>query len=298
MRYIVMTGGTSGLGAIAVKQLSESPEAVVILCARGARPRYARTRPLDLTRLADVRTFAGTVSTEVGSDGIDALVLNAGAGVQHVEGRTIDGFETTFAVNHLAHYLLLRLLLPRLTRGAVVVMTTSGTHDPAEGTVIPPPRHADAGLLAYPEKDPSRDRSPRVAGGRAYSSSKLCVILTARALASHSETRDRALTVVAYDPGPTPGTGLMTSAPPLVRFGWRRLTVPLRIIFRGSNTLEDAGGTLAAIALRQLRPPDGRLYAALRRGQVTWPSPSTLACRDDLMGALWRDSAALVGLPE
>src|SRR5208282_6308458 len=72
--------------------------------------------------------------------------------------RTSDGFETTFAVNHLAHYLLLRLLLPRLARGAVVVMTTSGTYDPAEKTIIPPPRHAKARLLAYPDLDPALTR--------------------------------------------------------------------------------------------------------------------------------------------
>jgi hypothetical protein len=39
---------------------------------------------------------------------------------------------------------------------------------------------ADARLLAYPETDPERDQSPTVAAGRAYSSSKLCNLLTAR----------------------------------------------------------------------------------------------------------------------
>jgi hypothetical protein len=43
-------------------------------------------------------------------------------------------------------------------------------------------------------------------------------------------------------------------------------------------------------------PPAGRTYAALRRGELTWPDPSELACRDDLMHTLWRDSADLVGL--
>jgi hypothetical protein len=42
--------------------------------------------------------------------------------------------------------------------------------------------------------------------------------------------------------------------------------------------------------------PAGRTYAALRRGELTWPDPSQLACRDDLMDTLWGDSAEFVGL--
>jgi NAD(P)-dependent dehydrogenase (short-subunit alcohol dehydrogenase family) len=296
MKHIVMTGGTSGLGAVAVKRLARSPGATVHLGARRPGPRSARTFGLDLARLEDVRGFAAVVGAQVAAGGIDGLVLNAGATFPHADGHTPDGFETTFAVNHLAHYLMLRLLLPRLNPGAAVVMTSSGTHDPAQCTVIPPPRHADARLLAHPDRDPDRDRAPRVAGGRAYSSSKLCVVLTARTLASRPEARDRGLTVVAYDPGPTPGTELLRGAGLLVRGTWRWLALPLRWILRGANTPRAAGVTLAGLALAETRPPPGRIYAALRRGRLTWPDPSVLARRDDLAQALWNESAALVGV--
>jgi hypothetical protein len=63
------------------------------------------------------------------------------------------------------------------------------------------------------------------------------------------------------------------------------------------NSVEAAGGALADLALGKTRPPAGHIYAALRRGRITWPEPSDLARRDDVMEALWRDSAALVGLP-
>jgi hypothetical protein len=43
----------------------------------------------------------------------------------------VGGFEATFAVNHLAHYLLPRLLMPRLAHDGSVVLTTSDMHDPA-----------------------------------------------------------------------------------------------------------------------------------------------------------------------
>jgi NAD(P)-dependent dehydrogenase (short-subunit alcohol dehydrogenase family) len=225
---------------------------------------------------------------------IDALVLNAGG---YARGRTIEGFDATFVLNHLAHYLLIRLLWTHISDGGAMVLTTSGTHDPAERTAVPPPRHANANWLARPELDPDRDRAARAAAGRAYSSSKLCVVLTARALRVRADTDTRRIHVVAYDPGPTPGTGLVRDQGTLVRFVWKRLATPLRLLLRKANTVEAAGETLAALALGTIRPPDGRVYAALRRGLLTWPALSELARRDDLMNALWRDSADLVGLP-
>lgn len=297
MTTIIMTGGTSGLGEIAAKQLLSTPDVRLLLGARRAGPSGAETLALDLTRLDQVRAFAASLGEKLGATKINALVLNAGVQAPTGDSRTPDGFETTFAVNHLAHYLLLRLLLPRLAQGAVVVLTTSGTHDPAEKTIIPPPRHANARLLAYPEQDPDRDRPPQTAGGRAYSSSKLCNLLTVRALAAQPEAQARQFTVIAYDPGPTPGTGLVRGAPFLTRIVWRLLGTPLRALVPQLNSREAAGSALANLALGKARPPAGRVYAALRRGQITWPDPSELARRNDVMEALWQDSAALVGLP-
>ena len=212
--------------------------------------------------------------------------------------RSADGFEATFAVNHLAHYLLLRLLPPRLVQGATVILTTSGTRDPAEKTIIAPPLHADARFLAHPERAPNRDPHPLIAGRRTYSYSKLCNALTARALAAHVDTTARRLTIIAYDPGHTPGTGLVRNGNFVINFLWKRLAPALRLMLRGSNTPEAAGDTLAKLALGQIRPPSGRIYAALRDGIITWPDPSELARRDDVRDALWRDSGTIVGLPE
>jgi NAD(P)-dependent dehydrogenase (short-subunit alcohol dehydrogenase family) len=292
-----MTGGTSGLGQFAAKRLLRSPNMRLRLGARSSAPHGAQALALEMTKLDNVRRFAEAAGDRLGASEIDALVLNAGMNPPNGTGRTPDGFETAFAVNHLAHYLLLRLLMPRLAYGAIVVLTTSGTHDPAEGTIVPPPRHADARLLAHPERDPDRDQTPRAAGGRAYSSSKLCNLLTARALAAHPEARARQFTVVAYDPGPTPGTGLLRDEGLAVNFMWQMLGPIVRPLVPGLNSLEAAGGALADLALGVTRPPAGHIYAALRRGRLTWPAPSELARRDDVMEALWRESATLVGLP-
>ncbi len=292
---VVMTGGTSGIGKFALASLINEG-ARILLGARRSGPENVETIDLNLTLLSSVKEFAAVVHDRLNGVGIDALVLNAGVQSRNIDERTVDGFETTFAVNHLAHYLLLRLLEPDLAKGAVVVLTTSGTHDPKEKTLVPPPRHANALYLAYPETDPERDQSPVVAAGRAYSSSKLCDLLTARAFAMRPETLARAITVIAFDPGPTPGTGLLRNGGPVLAVIWRSFGFLLRPMFSGSNSPKTAGGVLSDLARGTLARPAGRLYAALRGGHITWPEPSLLARRDEVAEALWIDSAKLVGL--
>jgi hypothetical protein len=93
-------------------------------------------------------------------------------------------------------------------------------------------------------------------------------------------------------------TGLVRNGNFVINFLWKPLAPALRLMLRGSNTPEAAGHALAKLALGQIRPPSGRIYAALRSGIITWPDPSELARRDDVRDALWQDSGALVGLPE
>jgi NAD(P)-dependent dehydrogenase (short-subunit alcohol dehydrogenase family) len=130
MKTVVMTGGTSGLGQVAAQQIFETPDTRLLLGAGAKRETAIETWPLDLSRLARVRAFAQAMEETRGATQIDALVLNAGTQFATNDRGTEDGFATTFAVNHLAHYLLLRLLLPKLAHGATVVITTSDTHDP------------------------------------------------------------------------------------------------------------------------------------------------------------------------
>ena len=296
MKTIVMTGGTSGLGAIALSHMTQERDVRVLLGARSTPPAGIQTLPLDLARLDSVRTFATAVIDRLGGAPIDALVLNAGLSLHSDSNRTADGFETTFAVNHLAHYLLLRLLMPHLAPRTIVVLTTSSTHDPAAKTILPAPRHADAQMLAHPDRYPQHDAKQRAAAGRAYTSSKLCNILTARALAAQPEAVAGTWRVVAYDPGPTPGTDLVRHTPAAVRLLWRLLAASARFLPR-FNSREAAGGNLAGIALGRITPPAGQYHARVVKDRLTWPAPSDLAQRDDVMAALWRDSAKLVGLP-
>ncbi len=231
---------------------------------------------------------------------IDALVLNAGGQRGDVAARSADGYELTFATNHLAHYLLARLLLPHIADGGRIVITTSDTHDPrsrADRAGVPPPRHANAEWLAYPDRDFGVDTVPVAAGMRAYSTSKLANLMTVRSLAGLAETTARRLIVVAYNPGLTPGTGLVRSRSWAVRRVAMPLMVMLQPVLGFMNSLGAAAGALAGVATT-IMPPANRVYASLRHDKLTWPDPSALALDDRARAKMWADSARLVGLAE
>lgn len=298
MRTTVWTGGTSGFGELALTRLVRQPESRILLGARGDGPAGVETFALDLARQASVRSFAAQVIEALGSQPIDVLVLNAGIQLTSDDARTENGIEVTFATNHLNHYLLLRLLMPHLAPAATIVITSSGTHDPAEGTIIPPPLHADVKLLAHPELNPDHDDKPRAAGGRAYSSSKLANVLTARHLARLAARDNPGWTVIAFDPGATPGTRLVRDYAPPLRFVAWLLGTPVGrpIVSRipSMNTMQAVAVVLTDLVTGATKPPQGKVYGAVRQGKITWPDPSELAQRDDVAEAMWRDSAELL----
>lgn len=291
MRTIVATGLTSGIGLAAAKHIRSESGVGLIVGAR--RPTSSEVLPLDLARLSSVRTFAAAVDVRLSGAPINGLVLNAGLQFGNVKQRTEDGFETTFAVNHLAHYLLLRLLLPRLAPGAVVLITTSNLHDPNTNPIAPP-EHADAAMLARGKVENGDTQSLR-AGMRAYAASKLCNLLTARALSTSAFARERGLTVIAFNPGFTPGTELTREQSTAFKLPFS-IVVPILSFFQRMNTVEGGGNLLADMALARVEPPAGYFYASQIKRQLTWPDPSALANDDAVVAKLWRDSAAMVGL--
>jgi NAD(P)-dependent dehydrogenase (short-subunit alcohol dehydrogenase family) len=113
---VVMTGGTSGLGLPAAHRIAATPGTHLILGARKPYTGPGEALPLDLASLDSVRAFASAVRRSLNGAHIDVLVLNAGTQYSNVDRRTEDGFETTFAVNHLAHYLFVAAPPPPVAR--------------------------------------------------------------------------------------------------------------------------------------------------------------------------------------
>jgi NAD(P)-dependent dehydrogenase (short-subunit alcohol dehydrogenase family) len=295
---IVMTGATGGIGLEAAQRLSTSGTNRLIVGARtpdrlpGPLKGRAEAFALDLASLASVRTFAAAVAE---GDPIDALVLNAG--IQNVtDAKSADGFELSFAVNHLAHYLLIRLLLPRMAPSGRIILTASGTHDPAEKTGIPPPRHIDAAKLAWPHQDPELDRRRIVRGQRAYSTSKLANVMTARELAHRTDGAHPDLTIIAFDPGFTPGTGLARDYPGPSGLIFRFLLPLLVKRTDRVSTPQNSGRLLAELVTDPAHAGLRGRYMAVRRQAVLDAPPSAVAHDAELAERLWDNSAGLVGL--
>ncbi|MBB6144470.1 NAD(P)-dependent dehydrogenase (short-subunit alcohol dehydrogenase family) [Silvibacterium bohemicum] len=287
MKTIVMTGGTAGFGAVAAMRIFDTPNTRLILGARNSRNSPIETLPLDLARLSNVRSFVQSLVKKLDGTKIDSLIMNAGAQFGNTKQRTGDGFESTFAINHLAHYLLLRLLLSCLSKNATIVITTSDVHDPK---MVPfGPKELDSESLAHP-KAKGKGFIP---GIKAYASSKLCNLLTARAFEASTDAQMNGIRVVAYNPGLTPGTSLFRAWP-----WWAKLMMGVASKLRPANTLEQAGNAIADLGLGTTVPPSGRIYASLVKGKLTWPDPSELAQSDTAMRGLWVESAQMLGLPE
>jgi NAD(P)-dependent dehydrogenase (short-subunit alcohol dehydrogenase family) len=128
-RRFVVTGASSGLGLATARELARNG-ARVVLAVRDvtAGERIAadlggstKVRALDLADLSSVRRFA-----ESWDGDLDVLINNAGVGNLPKRRVTADGFELQIGTNHLGHFALTNLLLPRITDRVVTV--ASGAH--------------------------------------------------------------------------------------------------------------------------------------------------------------------------
>jgi NAD(P)-dependent dehydrogenase (short-subunit alcohol dehydrogenase family) len=128
-RTIVITGASDGIGAAAARRLHREGHRVVIV-GRSPRKILALAEELgvdhqvtDFACLDDVRELANELLTAYPD--IDVLANNDG-GVFGDRTKTVDGFERTFQVNHLAPFLLTKLLMKTLVANEATVLQTVG----------------------------------------------------------------------------------------------------------------------------------------------------------------------------
>ncbi len=285
-KIVIMTGATAGLGALALKQIAASSKRVIV-GSRGTPVKYGEYLPLNLSSLASVRAFAAEVIKSLKSELIDVLVLNAGIGGDNTKQHTEDEFEITFAVNHLAHYLLARLLLPHMANKGRLIITTSDVHAQA-------PKTLDIASWSVSQAGDSPMK--------AYAASKLCNLLTARSLTSLDIIKEKQCQVIAYNPGLTIGTSLARNAPK-----WQQSLMSNSLIhgllglfshfipMMYPGKPERAGEALAELTLNKATPPKGKVYASLVRGIITYPAPSDLASSNQARDSLWQESEKMVG---
>jgi NAD(P)-dependent dehydrogenase (short-subunit alcohol dehydrogenase family) len=121
-RTAIVTGANSGLGAVTARELAGKGGKVILAVRTPSKGEAAaaqmtgdvEVRQLDLQDLASVRRFAD------GVDKVDVLINNAGI-MASPYALTADGFESQIGTNHLGHFALTNLLLPRLTDRVVTL---------------------------------------------------------------------------------------------------------------------------------------------------------------------------------
>ena len=329
-KRVLVTGPNSGIGFDGACKLAALGYDVVLACRTLAKAEDAAARiraralengaPLsgelipaecDLGDLGSVRRFAASAA---GAAPLDALVLNAGvqySGDNDVR-RTADGFEITVGTNHLGHFLLTELMLPRLEQAAGtspdgtaprVVVTASEVHDPASpgGNVGLGAGLGDlAGLKASGADFTMLDGSAYNAD-KAYKDSKLCNVLFARELQRRLSAANSVVTVNAFGPGLITRTGFFRYQNPLFV---KLFDFATNDIFHVAETVEGGGDCLVYMATSPalegkgglyynngIAPGEGKTGHKFERGEVS------AEARDDAeAAALWQYSERLVGM--
>jgi NAD(P)-dependent dehydrogenase (short-subunit alcohol dehydrogenase family) len=273
-RVCVVTGATRGLGLATATALAQMGAKVIMLgrdrergeamaqrvraaAAPGADAFFVR---MDLASIASVCAAAAEIAAEHGA--IHVLVNNAGV---HLRSRalSVDGFEVTWAVNHLGPFLFTGQLMPQLRAARVARVVTVTSQFAKLGRVIP----ADIG-------------TERVSSGlRAYCDTKLANMLFTRELARQLE--GSGVVANCVHPGLV-ATELMREWPKWMRLTWEWA---LRSPENGARPV------VRLAALPGLAGVSGAYFVRDRRARFP-----RRARREALGAELWSESARLVGL--
>lgn len=294
LKTVLITGATGGLGLACAQALLGAGGHHILLGARDEQKAQrvhaalstlgsCEVVPLDLASLGQVRRATSALARV---PQLDAIVCNAGVHLSGAPTFTVDGLETTFAVNHLAHQLLVLRLLGSLADDARIVVVSSGTHDPdtLEGRGNPPAA-VDVQALAQ-----GREGTGPLASVRRYSTSKLCNLLFMRELDRRLRASGSRVTVNGYDPGAVPGTDLTRGWSPVMRLLVQASWL-LRIAGVAVSTPQRAGRAMARLVTdAELTGTSGRYFQLERERQ-----PSTAARDPALARTCFEDSLALLG---
>jgi retinol dehydrogenase-12 len=269
-KVCLITGASSGIGRVTAERLAARGAKVWLACRDRAKTEpvlaeiaraggAAELVPLDLSDLDSVRACATSVLSK--AEPLHLLINNAGLAGQ--KRLTKQGFELTFGVNHLGHFLLTQLLVPKLLAQprSRVVNVSSKAHYSASGINFDELRRPGKGFGAL----------------HAYAVSKLANILHAKQLAE----RYGAQGLHAYSLHP----GVVASDV------WRQVPQPFRALLklRMISNEEGARTTLYCATSSEVAEDNGLYYDECRE-----KAPSAAAQNRELAVELWQKSHDLV----
>ena len=272
----LVTGATHGIGRVTARALADAGATVLVhgrdaalgaavtaaIARESGNPRVRFVRA-DFMHLDEVRELAAELAR---LPRLDVLVNNAGL-MDAPRRCTAEGYDATFAVNHLAPFLLTNLLLETLARSA-----------PARVVVVASEAHRRAGWLDFDDL-----MNARVGYLRAYERSKLANLLFMRALARR--LKGSAVTVNALHPGLV-SSQLFRGCAPAVRTLLTTIVRPfMRSPERGARTSVHLASSPA------VEGQSGGYYRDCRRLE-----PSAAARCDDAAARLWSESVRLTAL--
>ena len=277
-RVAVVTGSNTGIGKETAMGLAAMGMTTVLACRNADKAAVAAAEvrqrttsdvvsvvALDLSDLASVTSCAHQILERW--DRLDVLVNNAG-GIWSKREESAQGFEQTFAVNHLGPFALTLLLLDRLKASApsrIVNLSSFGHH---------------AAMLGMRWEDLNAER--RYSSFGAYAQSKLANILFTRALAARLE--GTGVTANAVHPGPVrSGFGMDGDLHGIMRFG-NELIRPLEI-----SPEAGAVTTIHVATAPELEQSSGGYYARSKPGRMSRHARSLPDAE-----RLWRVSEQLV----
>ena len=275
-KICLVTGATHGIGRATARALAASGATVLVHGRDLARARAVagdisratgnpevRSVQADFAQLAQVRRLAQDLHSLLPR--LDVLINNAGL-MAAAHTRSADGYELTFAVNHLAPFLLTNLLLEKLKASA-----------PARVIVVASEAHRRATL------DFGDLMNAGASGWAAYERSKLANVLFARELARR--LAGTGVTVNALHPGVV-RSQLFRGSPALLRVllssvGWLFMLSPQ----------QGARASVYLATASEVSGESGGYYRGCRR-----VAPSLAAQSEACAARLWQESARLTGL--